>query len=89
MLRATAAAIGLLASLAAGSAVAAANADQAAGGKPPPRKAIRMNDPMTTGMMKPGMIKGEVKRAAERKAKDMQPAVAREEQSMPQAPAKP
>lgn len=79
----------LLAGLAAVPLVAAGADKAGAGGKPPPaRKHIRMSDPMTTGMMKPGMKKGEVKRAAERKSKDMAPAMEREEQSMP-PPAKP
>lgn len=78
----------LLACLGGGPATAADRT--APGGKPPPvRKNIRMTDPMTTGMMKPGMVKGEVKRAAERKAKLMAPAMEREQQAMPQPPAKP
>lgn len=78
----------VLACLAVGTAVAAADADKAgAGGKQQARKPMRMNEPMSTGMMKPGMKKGEVKRGAERKAREMQPAMEREQESMP--PAKP
>ncbi len=50
---------------------------------------MKMNEPMRTGMMKKGMTKGDVKRAAEKKAKAMQPMMAREQESMPRGAAKP
>lgn len=47
------------------------------------KKKMRMDEPMTTGMMKKGMMKGDVKSAADKKAKDMKPTVEQEEKSMP------
>ena len=46
-------------------------------------KKMKMNEPMSTGMMKKGMTKGDVKRAAERKARALQPAMEQEQKSMP------
>ncbi|CAG4884077.1 conserved exported protein of unknown function [Georgfuchsia toluolica] len=46
-------------------------------------KKMKMDEPMTTGMMKKGMRKGDVKRMADRKAKVMQPLMEQEEKAMP------
>lgn len=43
-----------------------------------------MHEPMTTGMMKNGMMKGDVKNVADKKVKEMQPMMDQEEKSMPQ-----
>ncbi|HMC13100.1 MAG TPA: hypothetical protein VKG67_02005 [Gallionellaceae bacterium] len=53
------------------------------------KKKMKMDQPMTTGMMKKGMMKGDVKSAADKKAKEMQPMMQQEEKSMPQDKAKP
>ena len=53
------------------------------------KKKMRMDEPMTTGMMKKGMVKGDVESAAAKKAKEMQPMMEQEEKSMPQDKAKP
>lgn len=50
---------------------------------------MKMDEPMTTGMMKKGMMKGDVKSAADRKAKVMQPLMEQEEKSMPRNKSKP
>lgn len=77
----------LIAALAAGLAVGAQAADKAADRAPAgTAKKIRMGEPMSTGMMKPGMMKGEVRGAAEKKTRAMQPLMEQEEKSMP-APA--
>lgn len=61
----------------------------------PPRDApqaptkMKADEPMTTGMMKKGMKKGDVKRAAEKKAQKMQPMMEQEEKLMPPAKTKP
>lgn len=47
-------------------------------------KRMRMHEPMATGMTKPGMKKGDVRSAAEKKAREMQPMMEQEEKSMPQ-----
>lgn len=47
-------------------------------------KKIRMADPMTSGMMKKGMLQGDVKAEALKKDKAMQPMMEKEEKSMPQ-----
>jgi len=57
---------------------ATANADQ------PPKK-MKMDAPMSTGMAKKGMMKGDVKSSADKKLKAMQPMMAQEQQSMPPA----
>jgi hypothetical protein len=52
--------------------------------KAPKHKArLRMEEPMSTGMMKKGMMKGDVKAAAAQKSRKMQPAMEQEEKSMP------
>ncbi len=56
---------------------------------PKHKKKMRMDEPMTTRMMKKGMMKGDVKTAADKKAKEMQPIMETEEKSMPQDKAKP
>jgi hypothetical protein len=42
-----------------------------------------MAEPMTTEMMKEGMVKGDVSKAAGEKAQKMQPMIEQEERSMP------
>jgi len=49
---------------------------------------MKMDEPMTGEMMKKGMKKGDVKKAAEEKEREMKAKLEKEEQSMPQAPAK-
>jgi len=46
------------------------------------KKKMKMDEPMTTGMMKKGMMKGDVKSTADKKAKEMQPMMEQEERSM-------
>lgn len=46
-------------------------------------KKMKMDEPMTTGMMKKGMMKGDVKSMADKKAKVMQPLMEQEEKSIP------
>ncbi|HZV54843.1 MAG TPA: hypothetical protein VFF82_07885 [Rhodocyclaceae bacterium] len=53
------------------------------------RKKMKMDEPMTTPMMKQGMIKGDVKNSANRKAREMQPMMEQDEKSMPQDKTKP
>lgn len=52
-------------------------------------KTIRMDEPMTTEMMKPGMMKGDVKSIAEKKDKATKPMMEMEEKSMPRDKGKP
>lgn len=47
---------------------------------------MRMTEPMETGMMKQGMKKDDVRKAARKKAREMQPMMEQEERSMPQEP---
>lgn len=54
-----------------------------------PGKKMGMDEPMHTGMMKPGMRKGEVKRAATKKTQALRPMMEQEEKSMPQDKATP
>ena len=49
---------------------------------------MKMNEPMSTGMMKKGMMKGDVKRAAEKNTKAMQPMMEQEQAAMPDGKAK-
>ena len=49
---------------------------------------MKMDEPMSTGMMKPGMKKGDVKKAGERRKKKMTPMLEQEQQSMPRPAAK-
>lgn len=80
----------LAAALVAGSAFGVGAADRAAPAAPPgPEQKMKMDEPMATGMMKQGMRKGDVKRAADRKAKAMQPMMEQEEKAMPPAKAQP
>lgn len=48
---------------------------------------MKAEQPMSTGMMKPGMKKGDVGKAAEQKTRKLEPMMEQEEKSMP--PAKP
>lgn len=85
--------LGLFAAIAATGLTHAAFADDKASGVNEDSHAekIRMTDSMTTGMMKKGMMKGDVKTEALKKDKAMQPMTEQEEKSMPQdkAEAKP
>ena len=47
-------------------------------------KAMQMDEPMSTKMMKPGMKKGDVKKDADEKLRGMKPALDQEEKSMAQ-----
>jgi len=53
-----------------------------------PAAKMKMDESMTTGMMKPGMKKGDVKKAATMKKKKMQPMLEDEQKSMPPPAAK-
>lgn len=77
--------------LAACAALAAAADDKqpSAAAKVPAEKSIRMDEPMTTEMMKPGMMKSDVKNVAEKKDKAMKPMMEMEEKSMPGDKGKP
>ena len=48
-----------------------------------PSKKMKMDEPMTTGMMKKGMMKGDMKSAADRKAQELNSNMTLEEKSMP------
>ncbi|MFI4938792.1 MAG: hypothetical protein ACHP7O_00360 [Burkholderiales bacterium] len=78
--------LGLFAAIAAAGVTHAAFADDKASGVNEEKhtKKIRMTDPMTTGMMKKGMMKGDVKTEAVKKDKAMQPMMEQEEKTMPQ-----
>ena len=68
---------------------AGAETQTAAGApKPKPAKKMKMNESMPTGMARQGMMKGEVKKAAEKKDKEMKPMMDQEEKAMPQSTAK-
>jgi len=58
---------------------------------PPPApehpKKMKMDEPMSTGMMKKDMKKGDVKKAAEKKSRALQPMMEQEQKSMPPRPA--
>lgn len=54
-----------------------------------PEKKMKMDEPMETGMMKEGMTKGDVKKAAERKKRELQPMMEQEERKMPADTGKP
>jgi len=49
---------------------------------------MRMDEPMSGGMMKKGMKKGDVKKAAEGKEREMKEMLEKEEKSMPRDPTK-
>jgi len=74
---------------------AAAGADAAAASKDPPPAAagqhrpMNTTAPMPTGMTKPGMTEGDVKKAADKRAQQMRPVIRREEASLPGAQGKP
>ena len=53
----------------------------------PAARPMKMDEPMSGGMMKDGMTKGDMRQAAERKAKTMKPMMDADEKAMP-APAK-
>ncbi|MBI2276050.1 MAG: hypothetical protein HYU74_01720 [Dechloromonas sp.] len=63
-------------------------AESAAASHPRPAGKMKMETPMAGGMARKGMKKGDVKRAADRKLKTMQPMIEQEQQSMPPAPRK-
>lgn len=71
----------------------AANSATAANGQPPveagDRRPMNLSEPMPTGMMKPGMTEGDVRKAADRRARQLRPIMKREEASMPATKAKP
>ena len=50
---------------------------------PMPRHKMQMDEPMVTGMMKKGQMKGDVRAAADQKARKLMPMVRQEEKSMP------
>ena len=50
-----------------------------------PAKKMKMNEPMPTRMARPGMMKGDVKKDAEKKSKEMKPMMEQEENAMPQS----
>ena len=50
----------------------------------PKHKKMKMEAPMNTEMKRKGMMESDVKDAAEKKAKKMQPMIEQEEKSMPQ-----
>ena len=57
--------------------------DQVSPSKVPKHKGrLKMDEPMATGMMKKGMMKGDVKAAAAQKSRKMQPLMEQEAQSM-------
>jgi hypothetical protein len=47
---------------------------------------MKMNEPMPTGMSRPGMMKGDVKNAEEKKDRMMGPMIQQEEKSMSKHP---
>jgi len=49
---------------------------------------MKMDEPMSGEMKRKGMKKGDVKRAAEKKEREMKDMIENEEKSMPQSPAK-
>ena len=51
----------------------------------PAKKKMESDKPMTTKMKKPGMKQGDVKREAERKAREMKPELEREGKTMDKA----
>lgn len=55
----------------------------------PTEKKSWMEEPMSTKMMREGMVKGDVSKAAEKKAQKMQPMIEREEKSMSAEKAEP
>ena len=48
---------------------------------------MKMDEPMQGGMMKKGMMKGDVKESADKKNKEMEKMLEKEEESMPPMPA--
>ena len=51
--------------------------------KPKKKKPMKMTEPMASEMKKEGMIKGDVKKAAEQKDAEMMPMMREEEKTMP------
>jgi hypothetical protein len=51
--------------------------------KPKKKKAMKMTEPIANEMKKEGMIKGDVKKAAEQKDAEMKPMMREEEKTMP------
>lgn len=51
-----------------------------------PKPAAKMEEPMAGKMRKPGMKQGDVKKAAQKKRRDMKPKLEKEEKEMPVAP---
>lgn len=49
----------------------------------PRKEKMKVNEPMETGMMKEGMTKGDVRKAAEKKDRELQPMMEQEERKMP------
>jgi hypothetical protein len=49
---------------------------------------MKLDEPMAGQMKKKGMMKGDMKKAAEKKDREMRPMIEKEERSMPQSPAK-
>lgn len=52
------------------------------------KKPIKMDEPMPIGMKREGMMKGDVKKSAEKKEAEMKPMMEQEEQAMPRGGAK-
>ena len=52
------------------------------------KKPMKMDEPMEGGMMKKGMMKGDVKESAEKKDEEMEEMLEKEEESMPSMPAR-
>ncbi|HJV24178.1 MAG TPA: hypothetical protein VJ673_00770 [Aromatoleum sp.] len=53
------------------------------------KKKMKTDEPMETGMMKKGMTKGDVGKAAKEKEHELQPMMEQEERAMPPGPEKP
>lgn len=81
--------IGALAVVCAADTVEAADLSPAASVHELKKKKMKMNEPMETGMMKKGMMKGDVKKAADQKDRTLQPMMEQQEKTMPAAPRKP
>ena len=54
-----------------------------------PAKAMDMDEPMSTGMMKEGMTKGSVRKAEKKMTQKMEPMLDEEQAVMPPSPASP
>ncbi len=72
--------------VAAGLASGALAADPSVGADAPKagKKKMQMDEPMSTKMMKPGMKRGDVKKDADERLRNMKPALGKEEKSMEQ-----